>query len=54
MLIAQSVSTKKHISGHLRQGQVMKQKQDFSDAQSASILGENTTKKSGIPLNPLR
>ena len=43
MLPALNATTKKPISGHLRQEQVMKQKQDSSDAQSASILGENIT-----------
>ena len=41
MLPAQSAITKKPGSGHLRQGQAMKLKQDLFVAQSARIHGEN-------------
>jgi len=42
MLNVQNVAVMKLIFGHRRQGQGMKQKQNFSSAQNASIPGENT------------
>ena len=38
---AQNASTKKLIFGHLKLVQVMKQKQDSTNAQSANIFGES-------------
>jgi hypothetical protein len=45
MQFAQNALIKKPGFGHLRQEQVMKQKQDSSDAQSAGIPGENIIEK---------